>query len=200
VLHVGLTGGLASGKGVIADELTKLGCRVIHMDELGHQVLGPGGEACADVVTAFGPSILNADGSLNRRLLASQVFADPERLAVLNALVHPPIQARARALREDWAKIHPHGIAVTEAAILIETGGFRACDRLIVACCRPEQQVERAMARDAITREDALQRMRRQMPIEEKIKYADFRIDTSDTLESTRAQTRAVFEQLQDLT
>ena len=127
------------------------------------------------------------------------VFNDPERLTKLNALVHPPVYARIHKLQEEFRRGHPDGIAVTEAAILIETGSYRNYDRLIVAICRPEQQIERAMSRDHMTREEALERIRRQMPLGEKVKYANYVIDTSGSKQETLAQTRAVYESLRSL-
>jgi dephospho-CoA kinase len=196
MLRVGLTGGLASGKSFVGHTLVDLGCLLIQADELGHQVQEPGGEAYEDVVREFGPGILNDDRRIDRRRLAAQVFRDPERLHKLNALVHPWVHNRRRKLEEDFARDHPDGIAVTEAAILIETGSYRDYDRLIVAFCRPEQQVERAMARDRLTREEVLDRMRQQMPLEEKVKYADYVVDTSGPKADTVAQTQAVYNAL----
>jgi dephospho-CoA kinase len=200
MLRVGLTGGLASGKSFVGHTLVglgaDLGCLLIQADELGHQVQEPGGEAYPGVVREFGPGILNEDGYIDRRRLAAEVFRDPERLHKLNALVHPYVHARRRKLEEDFARTHPDGIAVTEAAILIETGSYREYDRLIVAFCRPEQQVERAMARDRLTREEVLDRMRQQMPLEEKVKYADYVVDTSGPKADTVAQTQVVYDSL----
>jgi dephospho-CoA kinase len=199
MLSVGLTGGLATGKSTVGRFLEQLGCYVIRYDELGHQVIEPGGEAYDAVVAEFGRDILNPDGTINRRALAARVFADPDRLARLNQLVHPPARARAAALLADFARREPHGIAVTEAAILIETGSYKDYDRLLVAVCRPEQQVERAMARDGLSRQEVLDRLSRQMPIEDKVKYADFVIDTSGSKESTFQQTKQVYEALRSL-
>jgi len=196
MLQVGLTGGLASGKSFVGRALADLGCLVIRNDELGHQVLEPGGEACADTIREFGPGILGADGAIDRRKLGALVFHDPERLAKLNALVHPPVRARTRRLLEEFAAAHPPGIAVVEAAIMVETGSYRSYAKLIVAVCGLEQQIERAMARDGITREEVLDRLSRQMPLEEKLKYADYVIDTSGAKENTLAQVRAVYEAL----
>ena len=199
MLHVGLTGGLASGKSFVGRSLAGLGCFLIQADELGHQVIEPGGEAYESVVALFGKAILNADGRIDRRRLAALVFADPERLAQLNALVHPPVKAREKALVAAFARDHPDGIAVTEAAILVETGSYKDYDRLIVAVCRPEQQVERAMERDGASREEVLNRLRRQIPLDEKARYADFVIDTSGTKEDTLQQVRTVYESLRGL-
>jgi dephospho-CoA kinase len=198
VLHVGLTGGLASGKSVVGRELERLGCRVIRLDDIGHQVLARDGEAYALVVAAFGPDILAPDGSINRQILGRRVFADPEQLIRLNALVHPLIRERAHALRDAFAIEHPGGILVTEAAIMIETGSYKEYDRVIVAVSRPEQQLERALQR-GLGRSDALARIGRQMPIGDKLKYADFVVDTSDTEESTLEQTRRLYLELRSL-
>ncbi len=196
---VGLTGGLASGKSFVGHALADLGCLLIQADELGHRVMEPGAEAYQPVIDAFGAEILAADASIDRRALAAKVFSDPERLNQLNALVHPPVRARTKALLDDFVAAHPTGIAVIEAAILIETGGFRSYDRLIVAVCTPEQQIERAMSRDHLTREEVLARMSRQMPLEEKVKFADYLVDTSGTKADTIAQTKAVYESLRSL-
>src|SRR5512141_1923076 len=165
MLRVGLTGGLASGKSFVGRELANLGCLLVRADELGHQVLEPAGEAYDGTVREFGPSILNADRTIDRRKLAALVFHDPAQLAKLNALVHPPVQARERLLMDEYAATHPRGIAVVEAAILVETGSYRDFAKLIVAVCGEEQQIQRAMARDGMTRQQALERLSRQMPL-----------------------------------
>jgi dephospho-CoA kinase len=199
MLHVGLTGGYASGKSFVGHALAELGCFLIQLDELGHQVIEPGAEAYEAVLKEFGREILNTDGTINRRRLGAQVFGWPERLQKLSALVHPPVRAREMKLAADFAAANPNGIAVSEAAILVETGRYRDYARLIVAVCREEQQVERAIARDHLTREEVLDRLHRQMPLGEKIKYADYVIDTSGSKEHTLEQTRAVYQSLRSL-
>ena len=199
MLRVGLTGGLASGKSFVGRTLAGLGCFLIQGDELGHQVIEPGGESYYAVVALFGRDILNADGKIDRKRLAARVFAHPDDLTRLNTLVHPAVKARERALAAEFAREHPDGIAVTEAAILVETGSYKEYDRLIVAVCSPEQQIERAMERDGASREDVLNRLRRQMPLEDKVKHAHFVIDTSGTKENTLQQVRSVYETLRRL-
>jgi len=200
MLRVGLTGGLASGKSLVGRALADLGCYVIEADVLGRQVLEQGGATYDAVIATFGKEILDPNGKINRRHLAAIVFADnadaQEQLAKLNALVHPPVKLRERDLANAYAREHPDGIVVTEAAILVETGSYRDYDRLIVAVCRPEQQIERSMERDGVSREEVLRRLRRQMPLEEKVKYADFIIDTSGSKEDTFQQVRSVCEGL----
>jgi dephospho-CoA kinase len=196
MLRVGLTGGLASGKSFVGRSLADLGCYLIRADELGHRVLEPEGEAYEAVVREFGTGILNPDRTIDRRRLAGLVFHDPARLEELNAVVHPPVRARTARLLEQYEADHPNGIAVVEAAILIETGSYRDYARLLLAVCGKEQQIERARARDGLTREEVLDRLSRQMPLEEKIQYADYVIETSGTKEITLARTRAVYESL----
>jgi len=193
---VGLTGGLACGKSFVGMALADLGCQLLAADQLGHEVLLPGGEAYGAVVREFGAGVLGASGEIDRRALAAQVFGKPERLALLNSLVHPPVVRR----EEEWlarvAARDPHGIAVVEAAILIETGSYKRFDKLILVTCDLEQQIERSIKRDGTSREEALTRINRQMPLAEKRKFADFVIDTSGTKGETLRQTRAVYESL----
>jgi dephospho-CoA kinase len=155
---------------------------VIEADQLGHEVIEPGGLAHDAVLARF--------GTVDRKQLAAIVFQDPARLAELNGIVHPAVFAREKELLDAL----PGGIAVIEAAILIEIGTYRNFDCLIVAICTREQQVERAMHREGAVLEDVLARLDRQMPLEEKRKFADFVIDTSGTKEETIGQTREVYD------
>jgi dephospho-CoA kinase len=199
MLRVGLTGGLASGKSFVAATFASMGCLVVKADDIGHLVLEPAGEAYPHVIAEFGREILDANGRIDRRILGERVFGEPERLEKLNAMVHPPVRARIEALIRKFAASNPGGIAVIEAAILIETGSARSYDRMIVAVCREEQQIRRAIERDHLTREQVIERLHRQMPLAEKVKYADFIVDTSGTKESTVEQTRVVFASLRKL-
>ncbi|HWR53046.1 MAG TPA: dephospho-CoA kinase [Bryobacteraceae bacterium] len=196
MLRVGLTGGLASGKSFVGRALAALGCLLVKADDLGHAVLEPGGDAFDAVVKEFGRGILGDDGSIDRRRLAAEVFDRPDRLAVLNAIVHPPVIRIEEQMIGEFASKQPDGIAVVEAAILIETGSYKRFDKLIVAACTPEQQVERASERDGLTREEALARIARQMPLQEKLKYADYVVDTSGAKEDTLRQVKEVWERL----
>ena len=196
MLKVGLTGGLACGKSFVGEVLRGYGCLLIQADELGHAVLDPGGEAYDGVVREFGSGVLGADGRIDRRVLAARVFSAPDRLAALNRLVHPPVFRREDGLIAEFAAREPHGIAVVEAAILIETGSYRRYDRIVLVACREDQQVERALRREGASESDVNARLGRQMPLEEKRKYAHFVIDTSGEKEETVRQTSAVFQEL----
>ncbi len=199
MLKVGLTGGIASGKTFVGEALAGWGCFLIQADEIGHQVMAPGGEAYDGVVREFGGEILKADGTIDRPRLAALVFQNPERLARLNALVHPPVLRREAELAAEFFARNPHGIAVEEAAILVETGTYRRYDSLILVFCAQEQQIERALRREGAMEADIRARIERQMPLEEKRKYADYVIDTSGSKEETLRQARAVYDALRQL-
>ena len=199
MLKVGLTGGIGSGKTFVGDELAKLGCCVIRADELGHQVLSPSGEAYDPVTRHFGEAILNADGTIDRKRLASIVFGQPHELAVLNAFVHPAVQRREQELAAECAAKDPGAIVVVEAAILIETGSRGRFDRMILVECDERQQIDRAMLRHGADRQDIEARIARQMPLVEKRKYADYVISTCGTKQETLRQTQAVYESLRSL-
>jgi dephospho-CoA kinase len=199
MLKVGLTGGLACGKSFVGSALAGYGCFLIQADELGHEALLPEGEAYAAVVGEFGSDILDPDGRIDRHVLAERVFGAPDRLARLNALVHPAVLRREDELMAEFSVRNPRGIVVVEAAILIETGGYHRFSRIILVTCSEEQQVERALRRDGALLADIRARLNRQMPLAEKRKYADFVIDASGEKEHTLEQTRAVYEALRSI-
>lgn len=196
MLRVGLTGGLASGKSFVGQALAALGCHLIQADCLGHEVLLPGGEAYEGTVREFGEGVLGPDGKIDRRKLGQIAFADPERLAALNRLVHPPVIRREGELLAEAETRDPQGVVVVEAAILIETGSYVRFDRIVLAVCTEEQQIARAMHRDGVTREEALVRMSRQTPLAEKRRFAHYIIDTSGPKEETLRQVRETYESL----
>jgi dephospho-CoA kinase len=200
MLRVGLTGGLASGKSFVGHALRDLGCYLIEADELGHQVLLPGGEAYDAVIHEFGEEILDEDRHIDRHRLGELVFGKPDLLAKLSALVHPPVAERQAKAIAGIAQSDPPAIVVVEAAILVETGSYKKFDKLIVAVCTPEQQMERALKRGAYTREEVLARLSRQLPLEEKLRVADYVIDTSGTKENTLEQVGKLYESLGSLT
>jgi dephospho-CoA kinase len=199
MLRVGLTGGIATGKTTVAAILREFGCHVIEADKIAHRMIEPGGAAYDEVLREFGSGILTPDGSVNRPKLGAIVFADPERLARLNAIVHPPVLA---AQAEELAAIEradPHAISVVVAALLVEGGYYKNLDCLVVTWCTPSQQLERLTHRDAargLTIEQARRRIESQISQEEKRRLADEEIDCSGTLEHTREQVTALFAKL----
>lgn len=195
MLRVGLTGGLATGKSYVGSRLQQHGCHLLKADELGHLLLRRG-EACfAPTLAHFGPRILNAQGEIDRAALGAIVFSDPAALETLNGIIHPVVFAREKAWMDALAERDPSGIAIVEAAILIETGNYRSFDKIIVTWCPEPLQIERALARGA-TEADVHRRLSRQMPAADKRAYADFVIDTSGTMDETDQQVLRLFEKL----
>jgi dephospho-CoA kinase len=195
MLRVGLTGGLATGKSYVGEALRTLGCHLLKADELGHRLLRRGEECYAPVIALFGDGILDANGEIDRARLGAIVFAEPLQLEKLNAIVHPAVFRREREWMDAIAKEDPSAITVVEAAILIETGNYKSFDKIVVTWCPKAQQIERALARSASI-EDVQRRLARQMPADEKRRYADFIIDTSGSLDETDAQVHRLYEKL----
>jgi dephospho-CoA kinase len=199
MLKVGLTGGYATGKTFVAGEFERLGCHLVFADQLGHATLQPGGAAYDPTVKLFGRDILLPDSTIDRKKLASIVFNAPDQLAELNAIVHPAVFQLEEQMLTDFAARDPRGIAILEAAILVETGRYADCDKLILSACDQEVQIARGMKRDSISREAVLARLSKQLSLEEKKKYADFVIDTDGSKENTVKQVEAVFQALKPL-
>ena len=199
MLKVGLTGGYATGKTSVAQELERLGCHLILADQLGHTALKPDGAAYGPTVELFGREIVSQDGTIDRKKLAAIVFNEPERLAQLNAIVHPAVFQLEGQMLAEFERRDPRGIAVLEAAILVETGRYEHCDKLIVTACDQETQIARGMKRDGISRDEVLARLSRQLSLEEKKRYADFVIDTSGSKEETGKQVQQVHGVLREM-
>jgi dephospho-CoA kinase len=197
VLRLGLTGGIASGKSVVAAMLLELGFDVLDADALAHRLIEPGQPAYYEVAREFGPEIVAPNGYINRAKLGVIVFADPAKLARLNAIVHPRVEAAALRQLDDWAHSGKRQVAFVEAALLVEAGYQKILDGLVVTWCRPEQQLERLRSR-GLTEEQARQRIAAQLPIDEKLRYATHKIDCSGTLNETRRQVQALAAKLRD--
>ncbi|MFY9618389.1 MAG: dephospho-CoA kinase [Pyrinomonadaceae bacterium] len=197
MLKVGLTGSIAVGKSFVLDILRELGAQTIDADAVAREVVEPGTAGLKAVVDEFGAEILRPDGSLNRAALGSIIFADEAKRQKLNSILHPFIIARQDEIMRQWEKEAPDAIAVVDAALMIESGGYKRFDKLIVVHCQTQVQLERLMKRDNISREEAERRINAQMPQEQKKKHADYLIDTSAGFESARQQAKAVWQELQ---
>ncbi len=196
MLRVGLTGSIGVGKSFVASLFSELGCHVLDADQTAREVVMPGSRGLMAITQAFGDEIVNPDGTLNRKQLATVVFANEEKRQRLNHILHPFIIARQDEILNEWEAEDPDGIGIVDAALMIESGGYRRFDKLIVVHCRPEVQLERLMLRDKLSRDEAQRRIDSQMPQEEKQKFADYLIDTSDGFELTKEQTVRVYQQL----
>ena len=196
MLRVGLTGSIGVGKSFGASVFAELGCHVLDADQTAREVVMPGTPGLKALVEVFGEGILTTDGTLDRKRLGTLIFADQSKREKLNHILHPFIIARQDEILKAWEADDPDGIGLVDAALMIESGGYKRFDKLIVVHCRPEVQLERLMLRDKLSRDEALRRINSQMPQEEKQKFADYLIDTSDGYESTRAQTEKVNQNL----
>ena len=199
MLRVGLTGSIAVGKSFVSGLLAEMGCHVVDADQVARRVVEPGALGLRRMVEVFGEWVLRPDGTLDRARVSEVIFGDAEKRELLNSTLHPLIIAEQDELMRRWELEDPRGVGVVDAALLIESGGHRRFDRLVVVHCRPEVQLERLMRRNGFTREEAERRIAAQMPQEEKLRHADFRIDTSEGFEDTRRQTAAVYKELRRL-
>jgi len=191
MLRYGLTGGIASGKSAVAALLREMGFPVLDADPIAHKLMEPGQPAHDEVLREFGANLAGADGRIDRSKLAAIVFADPDRLAKLNAILHPRVEQILLNQYQEWERSGVRDAAFVEAALLVESGFVSHLDGLIVAWCEPEQQLERLKAR-GMSEVDAKRRILAQLPLEEKLLRATYSIDCSGTMESTRAQVRAL--------
>jgi dephospho-CoA kinase len=198
MLRVGLTGSIGVGKSFVTTVFAELGCHVLDADQTAREVVSAGAPGLNAVVDAFGAEMLQPDGTLDRQRMAALVFADEKKRQQLNAILHPFIIARQDEIMRELENADPNGIGLVDAALMIESGGYKRFAKLIVVHCRPEVQLERLMRRNGFSREQAQQRIDAQMSQEEKKKFADYLIDTSNGFESTRANTLAVFHKLRD--
>ncbi len=196
MLRVGLTGSIGVGKSFVASVFVELGCHVLDADLTAREVVMPGTAGLKALAESFGEEILNPDGTLDRKRLGALVFADENERQRLNHILHPFIIARQDEILREWEAEDPKGIGIVDAALMIESGGYKRFDKLIVVHCRPEVQLERLLLRDKLSYEEAQRRIASQMPQEEKQKFADYLIDTSDGFDVTRSQTARVYEKL----
>jgi len=195
MLRVGLTGGIATGKTTVASMLRERDVPVLDADPIGHALLEPGQAPYDELVADFGKEVLDSYGNVNRAKLGGIVFADAEKRARLNHILHP----RILDVVQKWflALDDPEGpeFAVVEAALIVEAGYHKNLDQVIVCWCRPEQQLERLVQR-GLTEKQAQQRIAAQMPLEEKLKLANVEVDCSRSIEDTQSQVDGAIEKL----
>ena len=200
MLRVGLTGSIAVGKSYVASVFAELGVHVSDADTIAREVVLPGTPGLARIVREFGPEVLSADGTLDRPRLGSMIFGEPAKRILLNSILHPLIIDRQDELMRQWSAAEPDGIGIIDASLMIESGSYQRFDKIVVVHCRPEIQLARLMERDSITEAEAQRRIDAQLPQSEKLRYADFKIDTSAGLVDTRERTIDVHSELQKLT
>lgn len=196
MLKVGLTGSIAVGKTFVCKVFRELGCHVLDADQAARDVVRAGTPGLAKIVAAFGAEYLTPEGDLDRAKMGKLVFADAGKREVLNSIVHPLVLKEQDQWLADREAEDPNGIAIVDAALMIESGGYKRFDQLIVVWCKPDIQLQRLKLRNDLPEAEAIRRINSQMPQAEKKRYADFLIDTSRGFEDTRRQVRNVFEKL----
>ena len=197
-LLVGLTGGIATGKSTVTAMLASPSVRVVDADALAREVVEPGTPALAQIVAEFGREVLQAEGRLDRARLGEIVFPDPVKRKRLEAITHPAIRARFEKIMADLERAGWDGILIWDAALLVESGGNKKMDRLVVVTTDAATQLRRLMARDGGSEEAARARTASQMPLAVKARYADYVIDNSGTPAQTEARVREVYRALLD--
>jgi len=189
MLKVGLTGGIACGKSYTLKEIQRYGAHPIDADRIVHQLLMPGHAGYQKVVEHFGKEFLNGDSQLDRRRLGDLVFSDPSARQKLNEIMHPLVFAEEKRQIEEAELIHRRTpMIVVDAALMIETGSYRNYDVIMMVYARPEVQLMRLILRDHMTENEALKRIESQMPLLDKLKYADYVIENSGKLSNTAEQ------------
>ena len=199
MLKVGLTGSIAVGKTFVCDCLRELGCHVLDADQTAREVVAPGTDGLAEIARYFGDDVLLPNGELDRKKMASIVFADNEKRELLNSIIHPRVITAQNYWLNELQQVDAKAIAVVDAALMIESGGYKRFDKIIVVWCLPDIQLSRLMSRDGLSREEAAKRIAAQMPQKEKKRFADYLIDTSDGFDDTRRQTTEIVAKLREL-
>ena len=196
MLVVGLTGGICSGKSTVAGMFEKLGAVVLDADQIAHELQAPGQPLFETIVQAFGREVVGEDGRIDRKRLGAIVFADPQARARLEEIMHPAIVAECER-RIQQSAAHGAAVCLLDAALLIESGRHARFDRIILVEGGEAVQLQRLVARMGIGRDEAMQRIRSQMPWEEKRRHAHFVIENGGPLEETERRVKGVWEQLQ---
>ncbi|MEQ1603460.1 MAG: dephospho-CoA kinase [Pyrinomonadaceae bacterium] len=199
MLIVGLTGSIAVGKSFVCSVFRELGCHVLDADQTSRDVVAVGSEGLGEIVRQFGADALRADGSLDRKKMAGIVFSSEEKRLLLNSIIHPRVFEAQNLWVKNVEANDPNGIAIIDAALTIESGGYKRFDKLIVVWCESAIQLKRLMLRDNLSETDARKRIAAQMPQEEKKRFAQYLIDTSGGFDETREQVVDVFQELSSI-
>ena len=196
MLKVGLTGSIAVGKSFVCEVFRELGAFVLDADLTAREVVAPETKGWRLIIEHFGSNILLPNNELDRAKLGAIVFADEPKRQLLNSIVHPlVVETQNDWLRERETE-NPDGVAIIDAALMIESGGYNRFDKIIVVWCDSAIQLQRLMTRNNLSATEALKRIRAQMPQKEKKRYADFTIDTSGGFDTAREQAMRIYEQL----
>ena len=195
---IGLTGGIATGKSTVCAILEDAGAVIIDADRIARKLVKKNLPAYRQIVDTFGESILRPDGEINRKALGDLIFNDPRKKQLLNKIVHPQVAKETDRQLKHIEKSNPHALVILDIPLLLESGMHRDLSEVIVVYAPEHIQIKRLMERDHISQENAMARIRSQMPIEEKKKLATIVIDNSGTLERTRKQALDIFQRIKE--
>jgi dephospho-CoA kinase len=198
MIIAGVTGTIGTGKSTVARMFADLGAFVIDADQLAHDVVEPGKVAWQGIVDYFGRDILNADQTLNRQKLAAIVFSNPEKLKKLDSIMHPEILKEDQRLVEERKAVDPNGLIIKDIPLLLEVGPEVAhllVEKIIVVYASEETQIKRLINR-GLSEEDVRSRIKSQVPVREKMKFADFTVNNDSTMEVTRQQVKVIYDKL----
>jgi dephospho-CoA kinase len=195
----GLTGAMGSGKTTVAKLFKELGAYVLDADEICRSLVEPGKPAWREAVKMLGKDILRDDQTIDRQKIADIVFNDPEKKKALEVILHPRVMAEEQAIYKNILKDHPGALVLIDAALLIESGNYRKVDKVIVIACDEETQLQRIMTKNMFSREDAQRRLQQQMPLKDKINFADYVLHNDSGLSELKDKVEALFHQLKQL-
>ena len=198
MLLVGLTGGIGSGKSEVSKRLAALGAVVVDADKVAREVVEPGTPGLRDVVTAFGSEVLLPDGALDREGLGRIVFGDPEKLAQLNAIVHPLVGERIAAIMAEVERDRPDAVVVYDVPLLVENNLQDRYDAVVVVAASPDTQLQRLVEHRGMPAEDAKARIAAQAPLEAKLAVADYVINNDGDLAALDEQVGKVWRDLME--
>lgn len=196
MLKVGLTGSIAVGKSYVCEVFSELGAVVLDADKTAREVVEPNTKGWKLIVENFGESVLQSDKQIDRVKLGAIVFADEAKRHLLNSIVHPLVFESQNRWLEQKESENPQNIAIIDAALMIESGNYKRFEKLIVVWCQPEIQLQRLMLRNNLSEQEALKRIKAQMPQDDKKRFADYLIETSEGFEASKKQTIEIFNKL----
>ncbi len=198
ILRVGLTGGIACGRSTVAGMFAQRGCYCIDADTIAHRLLQPPNPTWKRVIEYFGEEILNPDRSIIRKKLGAIVFANREKRERLNSIVHPQVIAEENRLIEEYLVSGGEGIVIVDAALMIETGSHHRFDKIVVIYTDEQTQRQRLIERNKLSPQEAQRRIASQLPLKEKLLYANYKISTFGSLQDTERQVEEVFQSLKE--
>ncbi len=198
-LLAGLTGGMGSGKSLAAKFLQELGAHLIDADAVCRTLLEPKKPAWTEAVDLFGQQAIKVDGTLDREKIAEIIFSDPDKKKALENILHPRVFAEERRIFQNIRECEKDALVIVNAPLLIESGNYKKMDKVVVISCDEEVQVRRVIAKGVFTAEDARKRIKSQMGLKEKLRFADYILENNTTVEAFKIRVANLYRDLKNL-